>query len=320
MPKQAAPLGRTLIIANPQAQSGAGGAAAERLQRFLALYHHATDTFTLALTERPRRAIELARQATGYETVIALGGDGVIHEVACGLMQITPSRRPALGVMPVGSGNDFARTLGIRPGEDNFARLLACEKRRLDVGRVRAVDASGTCRTEHFVQTFSCGLDAAIALDTQSLRRSISLSGAPLYLLSGWNVLTGAFRPFQLRVRFDDEPPQDLETYIFAVQLGPTYGSGFAICPDADPADGLLDICHTTGRAGRLTALTLLLRAKNAQHTGSRFIRLRRARHLEIELGADDYPIQADGERLQAARLEVDLLAHALTVLKPLPV
>lgn len=329
---QAAPLGRTLIIANPQAQSGAAAAAAERLQRFLALYHHAdasaqsatapfssNDTFTLALTRYPRHATELARQADGYDTVLALGGDGVIHEVVCGLMQIVPARRPALGVVPVGSGNDFARTLGIRPGEDTFARLLSCEKRPFDVCRVRVTAADGTQRTEYVAQTLSCGLDAAIALGTQDLRRRVNLSGAALYLLSGWNVLTGAFRPFKLRARFDDGSAEHLETYFFAVQLGPTYGSGFAICPDADPSDGLLDICHSTGRVNRLTALSLLLRAKNARHTGSPHICLHRARRVELELGAADYPIQADGERLRATRLEVDLLDHALTVLKPLP-
>lgn len=77
--------GRTLIIANPAAQSGAAREVAERLQRFLDMTARASQ-FDLVLTERMGHAKELAAQAQGYRTVIALGGDGVIHEVVNGLM------------------------------------------------------------------------------------------------------------------------------------------------------------------------------------------------------------------------------------------
>ena len=104
--------GRTLIIANPAAQSGAAREVAERLQRFLDMTARASQ-FDLVLTERIGHAKELAAQAQGYRTVIALGGDGVIHEVVNGLMTQKEDARPALAVLPVGSGNDFAQTLGI---------------------------------------------------------------------------------------------------------------------------------------------------------------------------------------------------------------
>ena len=104
--------GRTLIIANPAAQSGAAHEVAERLQRFLDMTARASQ-FDLVLTERIGHAKELASQAQGYRTVIALGGDGVIHEVVNGLMTQNEAVRPALAILPVGSGNDFAQTLGI---------------------------------------------------------------------------------------------------------------------------------------------------------------------------------------------------------------
>ena len=104
--------GRTLIIANPAAQSGAAREVAERLQRFLDMTARSSQ-FDLVLTERMGHAKELAAQAQGYRTVIALGGDGVIHEVVNGLMTQDEAVRPALAVLPVGSGNDFAQTLGI---------------------------------------------------------------------------------------------------------------------------------------------------------------------------------------------------------------
>ena len=104
--------GLTLIIANPAAQSGAAHEVAERLQRFLDMTARASQ-FDLMLTERMGHAKELAARTQGYRTVIALGGDGVIHEVVNGLMTQDEAVRPALAVLPVGSGNDFAQTLGI---------------------------------------------------------------------------------------------------------------------------------------------------------------------------------------------------------------
>ena len=137
--------GRTLIIANPAAQSGAAREVAERLQRFLDMAARASQ-FDLVLTERMGHAKELAAQATGYRTVIALGGDGVIHEVVNGLMTQKEDARPALAVLPVGSGNDFAQTLGIDDfsGRD-FGALLTCELQRQDIGRIRSWNpASGS--------------------------------------------------------------------------------------------------------------------------------------------------------------------------------
>ena len=98
-------LGKTLLVANPVAQNGNGAAAAQRagdeLRRLLP-----EGCFDLAMTEYPLHGKRIAGQATGYDSVVALGGDGLIHEVANGLMSIDEGARPALGVLPMGSGND----------------------------------------------------------------------------------------------------------------------------------------------------------------------------------------------------------------------
>ena len=104
--------GSILLIANPAAQNGNGAAAAQRAVGLLRA-QLGEDAVVLARTAGPRHASEIAERAEGCSTVIALGGDGVIHEVAGGLMRRPAARRPALGVIPVGSGNDYARTLGV---------------------------------------------------------------------------------------------------------------------------------------------------------------------------------------------------------------
>ena len=127
--------GRTLIIANPAAQSGAAHEVAERLQRFLDMTARASQ-FDLVLTERMGHAKELAAQVEGYRTVIALGGDGVIHEVVNGLMTQEEDTRPALAILPVGSGNDFAQTLGIQKHLlDPYKSFTEAEDRLIDAGK-----------------------------------------------------------------------------------------------------------------------------------------------------------------------------------------
>ena len=170
--------GRTLIIANPAAQSGAAREVAERLQRFLDMTARSSQ-FDLVLTERMGHAKELAAQAQGYRTVIALGGDGVIHEVANGLMKQDEAVRPALAVLPVGSGNDFAQTLGIDDfsGKD-FGALLTCELQRQDIGRIRSwnpANGSGEATVEYYDQTPSAWAPPSCA----KRRASLALRSTP---------------------------------------------------------------------------------------------------------------------------------------------
>ena len=315
-------LGRTLIIVNPAAQSGAAGEVGERLQRFLSMYLHGRDRFELVRTEGPRHAIELAADAARFDSVLAVGGDGIIHEVANGLMHIERDSRPALGVVPVGSGNDFAKTLGIPEVscDTDLARVLTCERTPFDVGRVEYAPAQGPSsarRVEYFVETCSFGLDAAIGLGTYTLRTSTGLRGAPLYTLSGLRTFGLRYRDYPATVTIGDAEPQRIRTLIFAIQLGPTYGSGYRICPDADPADGLFDICYASGPAPRVIALPLFLSAKDGHHLGSNLIHAQRTTRVELDFDEADYPIQADGERIEATRATVTCLPAELDVLKP---
>ena len=314
-----AALGRTLIIANPAAQSGAARDAAERVRRFFSLYAHGDASFELVFTDGPHHAVKLAAGAAGYRTVVALGGDGIVHETVCGLMQIERAARPVLGVIPVGSGNDYARTLGL-PADlaDHAEQLLAFEPRPMDIGRIE-YRSGGHAVTEHFAETFSFGLDAAIAIDTVERRQRTGLTGGALYTASGLDVFGRRFRTFPARVHADGADLGALKALIFAVQIGPTYGSGFRICPKANPSDGLFDVCYAAGRIPRAVALPLFLRAKNGGHVGSRLVHFLQARELELDFEQDDYPIQADGEQIKTGHARLAIEHHALQVLQPRP-
>ena len=302
-------LGRTLVIANPAAQSGAGAEGAELVSRFLSAYGRATDGFRVRLTCGPGDATRLARGATPFDTVLALGGDGVIHEVVNGLMKIDVGNRPRLGVIPLGSGNDYARTLGMARNapERALGQLLQGIARRVDLGVVNG---------EYFDETLSFGADAAIALDTVERRRANGSHGTRLFMGSGLDVLGRGLRPWPFVARFDGEEVRG-SSIVFAVQVGPTYGGGFRICPGADPTDGWLDVCHSEGSPSAATALAVFLRARVGAHTRSRYLRFREARDITLDFEGEP-PCQADGERVRGSHFEVSCAHRALEVIVPL--
>lgn len=304
------PLGRTLVIANPAAHSGRGAEGADFAERFLASMGSATDGFEVRRTTGPGEAVGIAEAADGFDTVLALGGDGVIHEVANGLMAREARTRPQLGVIPLGSGNDYARTLGMARNDVQaaLAQVVRGQARPVEVGRV-----NGT----HFVQTLSFGLDAAIALDTTERRAAdTSQEGEALFVTSGLKILSRARGGFPCTVRFDDEAPIELATLIFAFQVGPSYGGGFAICPGADPADELLDVCYNVRVPTLPHLLALFGLARRGLHARSSVVQLRRVRRAELDFSVAP-PCQVDGERLEGARFLVETVPSALRVIFP---
>lgn len=298
-------LGKTLLIANPAAQNGHGAQAAAHAQEVLQRSH--TD-ITLVLTERPEQAIELAAQADGFDSVVALGGDGVVHEVANGLMQRPLDKRPTLGLIPVGSGNDYARTLGMSCNiEHACAQLLEAQPHPADVGCVNG---------RYFVETLSFGLDAAIALDTVERRKRTGRTGTILYAEAGIDQLLHHLDVRSYRASFDEGAVVEGESITFAVQVGPSYGGGFAICPDARIDDGLLDICIAHPPVSIPRAVFIFALAKGGHHTGFKQMELLRAKTLRVEFD-EQPPAQVDGERIETCVFDISIVSHALRVLMP---
>ncbi len=301
---------KLLLIANPAAQNGFGRAAALRAEALLASAL-GEGTATLVLTEHAGQASELAERAIrdGFDFVVALGGDGVANEVANGLMRVPEARRPAFGLIPVGSGNDYARTLGMAKSLDSAVlQLIGAPFHTLDVGR---------CNDRWFLETLSFGLDAAIALDTVARRVRTGKTGTMLYLQAGIDQLLHHLDVCRYEVSFDGADPEDGCSYLFAVQVGKTYGGGFAICPKADPRDGLFDVCIAHPPLSRAAATGIFLLAKNGHHTGfKKVVELRRARSLSLRF-EKPLPVQIDGEELLGTSFDISIVPRALRVAAP---
>lgn len=296
------------MIANPVAQSGRGLAAAQRVWKLLS--DQLGDSVSLAMTKSAHHAVDLAAGAANFDTVVAIGGDGVIHEVSNGLMALPNDDRPKLGLVPVGSGNDYAHMLGVSSDlRTACGQLLSAEALDADVGLV-----NGT----FYVETLSFGLDAAIALDTMDRRKRTGKSGTPLYMASGFDQLMHHLDSLSYTVQFDDEEPVSGMSITFAVQLGKYYGGGFNICPDASLTDGLFDICIAHPPVGKLKAAVVFMMAKGGKHRKVKQIETRTASKVRIEF-SEEPPAQVDGERIEGRVFDIDVVPHALRVLRPAP-
>lgn len=297
----------TLLIANPAARNGQGAQAAKAAARLLG---EGRGGLQVALTERAGHATALAAAAGSFGTVVALGGDGVVNEVVNGLMRLPQADRPALGVLPVGSGNDYASSLGMSADlEAAAAQLQRCPRRQADVGE---------CNGRFFAETLSFGLDAGIALDTVERRRRTKATGALLYMQSGLDQLLHHLDFHDVQISFDGAKPRSERIVLCAIQVGPTYGGGFRICPDARFDDGLFDVCIAHAPVGALKAGYVFLRAKRGNHTRYREIELARARSASLSF-THPLPVQMDGERMEGTEFSVRLHPGALRVIAPDP-
>ncbi|MBE2200659.1 MAG: diacylglycerol kinase family lipid kinase [Anaerolinea sp.] len=284
---------RIKVILNPQADQGRGGRLAPQLAAQLAVY----DAADMVLTEGPGHAIALAQTAVwdGYDVVTAVGGDGTVHEVVNGLYQ-AGKPETALGVIPIGSGNDFAFANGIAMDmETAVARLFTGTIKTIDLARIE--DDKGRARV--FDNNFGLGFDAVVVIETEKITR---VHGFLMYLWAVLRTLVLYYDRLQVEVTFDEETVQQRILFL-ALGVGPRGGGGFLLVPDAKLDDNLLDSC-TVNPINRLQMLWMIPKTIKGTHTTSRFVTMRQNRRIIIRC-ATPMPIHVDGEMFAYPRDDV---------------
>jgi len=296
-------LGRTLVIINPEARHGRTAELIPVIEKLL----ESTVDHDSVQTQSPGHAQELAAAAADYDVVVAVGGDGTAHEVLNGLMRIPADKRPALGLLPTGSGNDTRRTLGISTDLSQAAlELVAGRRHRFDVGQ---------CNGLYFNNSFAAGLDAKVTAKAVEYKVTKRRDGLWLYLTALLHVLFKDLGSFPMRVAFDGEPAAVFDTLIIAATIGPTYGGGFFITPDAIADDGLFDVCMIDPLK-LLEALMRLPFVIAGRHTRMRPVHMSRHRTITIECDSP-LPAQIDGEVLLERRYEISILPGAIECIVP---
>ncbi len=303
---------RARVILNPTAGGGRAGRVSEHILVGLERRGIRAD---MVATTVPREATRLGLDAAreGVHLIIAAGGDGTVHETANGLLQALSQGvdGPVLGVLPVGSGNDFAKLIG--PLDDL--------ERSLDIiveGRVRRLDAARASwpnAEQWFVNAAGTGIDVEVV--RQILRkRGASTPGVARYLISVLKALV-RYRALPLRITIDDRT-LERETMIIAAANGRCIGGGFWICPRSEPDDGRFDICIVSkvSYLGALRTLPLVMRGKHENHSK---VEMFRAKAVEIEaLGPAPLFFQLDGELHEppnARKLGLSIVPGALPVM-----
>ncbi|ODT33150.1 MAG: hypothetical protein ABS55_13790, partial [Lautropia sp. SCN 70-15] len=267
-----------IVVVNPRA---AGGRAARLLGPIEAwLSRHAPGTPVLAAgTDEIRDRLSGLSQGS---RVVLVGGDGSVHRLLPALL----AGRLELGLVPVGTGNDFARALGVfgLGLEDALARALRAPAVPCDAGELRTPAGSVP-----FASSLSAGFDAAVS------RRALAVpgwvGGMPRYLVATLAELV-ALKPCRIRILADRRLLHDGEALFAACLNTPSYGSGMPIAPAARIDDGALDAV-VAGRFGRAGALAMLPRLLLGRHLGHPRVLAAKFAELAIEAVAP-IPLAAD--------------------------
>ncbi|HXY69589.1 MAG TPA: diacylglycerol kinase family protein [Gemmatimonadales bacterium] len=296
----------TLVILNPASGHGLGRKLRPRIEHAL---REAGVAFDLVETGAPGDAVGLAREAAGrVERILAAGGDGTVHEVANGMLQAAPApdgaTRPALGTIPIGTGNDFAKLVNVykRPPEEAARRMAAATVRRFDVGKVIG---------EYFDNSLGIGFDAEVA---RQANQTTKLSGIAVYVAAVYK----SFVSFRAPI-LDVASSAHRETgpmMMLECSIGRSAGGGFYLTPDADPADGLLDVCLIR-KVGLMKFLRYVPRVLGGKHTGLAEVAMFRTASVRIRSTDRPLLLHLDGEvrAPESREIEVTLEAGRLRVL-----
>ena len=288
------------IIWNPVAGNGAAVKA-------YALVSAALDErgipFTSAKSAYPGNSVELARAALadGCERIVALGGDGTVREVASALV----GTEAMMGIIPCGTGNDMSRPLGI--AKEPIAALDTVLH-----GTVRKMDAC-MANNELFFNVAGFGFDVDV-LDYTEIYKKKTKNGSIAYLRGLLRAVAGLTRRRTVITWPDGRMEKDV--LLLAAGNGTHFGGGMPVTPEADPFDGLMDIC-VMHDVTRLTVLRLLMKFLKGKHLAEKKY-ITYFRTAELTAQCEPFSrLDVDGEVLPGTPVTFKVLPQSLRVLLP---
>jgi diacylglycerol kinase (ATP) len=286
------------LVLNPAA--GKGRAAARRTEISRYLEEHGVE-ISWHSTESAGDAAGIVKTLPEGATVVAVGGDGTVREVAAACA----GTDRVMGVLPVGSGNDYVKALGVGTSLRHALEVLIG-------GKTRVVDA-GEANGVPFNNGLGIGFDAQVAAGVTEAPKFLGGFGG--YMWSVGKLLWG-FRCHDAALRMDGETVIRSRTILVAAALGTTYGARFRLAPEARLDDGLFDVIWSE-EVDRAEVLRLIPSALGGTLLRHPKVHLARAREVEVEL-SEEVPAHVDGEMLPPSRhFRARVLPGALRVLAP---
>lgn len=287
-----------VVVANPTAGHGRSGSLVGKVARML---HEAGVDHQIRVSTSAEDLRRLAREAgdQGAKIVAVLGGDGSVHLAANGLL----GTGAALAVLPGGTGDDFAVSIGARKLPEAVRLLSEPVIVPIDVVKL-------TCgaETRHYVNIAGAGFDSDV--NETANRMTFRLGNTGTYLAAVIRTLP-KFQPARFSIAVDDEQ-LDLEAMLVVVGNAPAYGGGMRVLPAAMVNDGLLDICVVTAlsKSGFLKAFPRVFRGTHTAHPN---VLMFRGTHVRIEADRR-VQVYADGERVGPLPALHELIPAAMPV------
>ena len=280
------------LLVSPRGGRGRAAAAAPVVRRVIEQAGHTPVDLSGASAQESAEAARAA-VAAGAERLVAVGGDGALHLA----LQGVAGTDAVLGLVPAGTGNDYARAFGLfgLSVEEAAARAL---------GPSRRVDVIRTDRARWVAFNVTGGF--TVDVDGRAGRMRFP-RGPSRYTVAALLTMPG-LRHRELAVTVDGQR-SEYRSALFAVANTPTFGGGMAICPDAEPDDGLLDVC-VVGPASRSTMLRLLPKVFGGGHVGNRHVHILRGRAVTVE--GEPMDLTGDGEPIGATPITAEAVPGAL--------
>lgn len=298
------------FILNPKAANQFAGRNLDTIKRAI---ETANLNATLLHTEVPHHATQLAKEAaTNSDVVVAIGGDGTIHEVASGVIQ--SGCHSILGVIPFGTGNDFAKMLGLSPYKIDEAihALKAVNLIHADYGKA-IFDEYNITKEAFFINQLGMGFDAASAYRAQTLKY---LPGKTLPYLAAVLATLRRYQCPKVQIWIDDVVTFEERYWFMTAGNGSCSGGGFYITPNAQITDGVLDVCVVRA-SSKMRVLQILPSAFSGKHIHAPEVNIWQGKKIVLHSLEKPLPIHADGELLSAAasKLEVHIQSGQLRVI-----
>jgi diacylglycerol kinase (ATP) len=266
--------------------------------------------FDYQFTEGKGHGIELAREAAerGYDFMVAVGGDGTIHEVANGIMQSPNIAKAALGIVGTGTGGDLVRSIGL-PHDYALAcsKLTSEHRMTVDLGLVQYVQ-NKQAKQRFFINSAGIGFDATVVKATEQLPKFFG--GTLPYLVGLAHSFIG-YKNKTVTIRIG-EMIEKIRVLSIVVANGGYFGGGMHVAPEARLDDSLLDTV-IVGDFGKIELLKTFPRVYKGTHLSHPKIRLEKVTSISIE-SSKSFLLHADGELLGEGPASFSILPGALNL------
>lgn len=297
------------FILNPIAGRGRAYKAIKKIRSVL---REKNVNHTFSITSAPKHATQLAKDAQkDYDVIVAIGGDGTVNEVMNGLI----NGKTKFGVIPLGSGNDFAKAVNMPHNLIDAIDVILSNKNIIaDIGKVithRMVDNKKQIYDErYFINGIGIGFDASVAYESSKIKR---LRGLPLYISALLRALL-KYKTLNFLVKLDELRLKS-KYFLIAIGNGVSAGGGFYLTPDAKLDDKRFDVCYVDP-VGLFKILKIFPSVLKGLHGRYKEVNFTQAKNIEIS-SEQKFFVHADGEIVgnNVNSVKISLIPAAIQVI-----